>query len=584
MDPNQAEVDDVKSNVPTPAQGTKPSEVDQVFDELSCTPNECLKCVVSLLRDSAYRWWKTLVSIAPRERVNWEFFQYEFRKKYISQQLLDKKRNEVLELKQGQMSVTEYEREFVRLSKYAQECVSTEAIMCKRFEDGLNEDIRVLFGVLELKEFVVLFDQACKTEELSKEKTKAESEARDARKSPMTGYSNRDRGKQYSGSKAQTTSVASVGNARSGRLECQHCGRRHLDKCRMNDRACFKCSFQDHFIRDSPEMAEKDKIQKARSGNTATRGRPPRNIGNVTNSKGVTKDSTVKSEARAPARAYAIRAREEATSPNVITATFSLYDTNVIALIDPGSTHSYVCVNLVSSKIFPVEFTEFVIKVLNLLGKYVLVDKVCKNCPLMIRGHYFLADLILFPFDEFDVILGMDWLTLHDAVVNCRLKTIELKCDNGEVLRVETDESGELPIVISSIAAQIYVRKGCEAYLTYVLNTKMSELKPESVSIVYEYLDVFPEELPGLPPIREVDFGIDLVPGTSPILIAPSLGAGATSSSPRSFFRHRPSPATAVCGGAQVLGGADSGGGRDKGGGSRLRQWQSKWGLGCGAT
>ncbi|KAA3466627.1 RVP_2 domain-containing protein [Gossypium australe] len=173
------------------------------------------------------------------------------------------------------------------------------------------------------------------------------------------------------------------------------------------------------------------------------------------------------------------------------------------------------------SKILPVEFTEFVIKVSNPLGKYVLVDKVCQNCPVMIRGHCFLADLILLPIDEFDVILGMDWLTLHDAVVNCRLKTIELKCENDEVIRVDSDHSGELPVVISSMTAQRYVRKGCEAYLAYVLNTRVSKIKIESVPVVCEYPNVFPEELPGLPPIREVEFGINLILGTSPISIAP---------------------------------------------------------------
>ncbi|KAA3484681.1 protease [Gossypium australe] len=114
------------------------------------------------------------------------------------------------------------------------------------------------------------------------------------------------------------------------------------------------------------------------------------------------------------------RAREDASSPDVITGTFSLYDTNVIALIDPGLTHSYICMNLVSNKSLPFESTNFVIKVSNPLGKYVLVDKVCKNCPLMIQGYYFSADLMLQPFDEFDVILGMDWSTLHNAIVNCR--------------------------------------------------------------------------------------------------------------------------------------------------------------------
>ncbi|KAA3484389.1 Gag-Pol polyprotein [Gossypium australe] len=341
----------------------------RLFDELSCIPSECLKCVVSLLKDKAYQ----------------------------CQQFIDQKRKEFLELKKGRMSVTEYEREFVRLSKYARECVSTESIMCKKFEDGLNEDIILLVGILELKEFVVLVDQACKAEELGKEKIKADFEARDSRKRSIRkpyqflskksidsytrmnasiGYPNRDRGKQYSSPKAQATSVSSVSS-----------------------------------------LHEKDRYQNAKLSNTTSRGRPPRNAGNVTSSKGITKDSAVRSEARAPARAYTICAREDVSSPNVITGTFSHHDTNVIALIDPGSTHSYVCENLVSN-----------------------------------------------------------WLTLHD-VVNCRRKTIELKCHNSEILRIESDESSGLPIVISSISAQRYVRKCCEAYLAYVLDTKVSESK-----------------------------------------------------------------------------------------------------------
>ena len=66
-----------------------------------------------------------------------------------------------------------------------------------------------------------------------------------------------------------------------------------------------------------------------------------------------------------------------------------------------------------------------------------------------------------------------------------------------------------------------YLRKGCEAYIAYVLNTDITGSKLESVPVVCEFPDVFPEELPGLPPIREVEFSIDLLPGTAPISIAP---------------------------------------------------------------
>ncbi|KAA3484598.1 DNA/RNA polymerases superfamily protein [Gossypium australe] len=416
------------------------------------------------------------------------------------------------------MTITEYEREFFRLSKYARECVSTKAIMCKRFKNRLNEDIRVLVGILELKEFVVLVERSCKAEELNKEKRKVDLEARDSRKRPMSksGYSHRDRGKQHSSFKSQATSMASVGNVKSNRPDCQQYARRHPNKCRMNDRACFKCGSQDHFLKDCPEMVEKEKFQSARPRNTTSRGRPLRNTGIGASSKGVTKYTTVRTEAQALVRAYTIRVREEATSPDVIIGTFSFYDTDVIALIDPGSTHSYVCMNLINNKKLPIEFIDFVIKVSNPLGKHVLVDEVCKKCPLMIRGYCFPANLMLLPFDKFDVILGMDWLTLHDAI-----KVIELKCENGKILRVESDESDRLPVMISSTLAQKCIRKGCEAYLAYVLNMKESELKIDSVSVVCEYSDLFLEALPGLPLVREVEFGIELVPGTSPISIAP---------------------------------------------------------------
>ncbi|KAG8502445.1 hypothetical protein CXB51_000382 [Gossypium anomalum] len=337
----------------------------RVFDEMSLNLEECVKCAVSLLRDTSYHWWKTLISVVLSERF--------------------------LELKQDRISVTKYEREFVRLSQYARECVSSEAIMCKRFEDGLNEDIHLLVRILEIKEMVVLVERACKVEELSKEKRKADSEARDARKRS---------------------------DIRTG-IE--------LDRIR------------------TPELLLL-LLQNLRQSGNVSRGRPPRNSGNVSGSQRRTKDTTVRSEARAPARAYAIRARREASSLDVIT---------------------------------------------------------------------------VLPFDEFDIILGMDWLTVHDAIVNCKRKVIDLRCKNDEIIRIESSDLNRLLAVASVMKARNYVKKGCEAYLAYVLDSKVDNKKIESVPVVCEFSDVFLEELPGLPQIWEVEFGIELVPGTTPILIAP---------------------------------------------------------------
>ena len=104
---------------------------------------------------------------------------------------------------------------------------------------------------------------------------------------------------------------------------------------------------------------------------------------------------------------------------------------------------------------------------------------------------------MLLPFDEFDIILGMDWLTLHDAVVNCKRKTIDLRCKNDEIVRIESSDLNGLPTLISSMKALSIVRKGCEAYFAYVIDSKVSEKRVESVFIVCEFPDVFPEELLG---------------------------------------------------------------------------------------
>ncbi|KAA3483934.1 RVP_2 domain-containing protein [Gossypium australe] len=264
-------------------------------------------------------------------------------------------------------------------------------------------------------------------------------------------------------------------------------------------------------------MDEKDKKQDVRASNAPSSGRPQKNPRSGASSRGVPRDSTMRSEGKASAMTYAIHTREEASSPYMITGTFSLHDISVVALFDPGSTHSYICLKLLSSMNMHVESTEFAVKVSNPLGKYVLVDQVCRNCPLTIRGHCFSANLMQLPFDEFGVILGMDWLAAHDVIVNCERKFIELKCENG----ISFGESDSLPVVISSLATEKCIRKGYESYLAFVLNTQVSEVKIESVPVVCEYPDVFPEELPGLPPTREVEFGIELVPGTAPILVAP---------------------------------------------------------------
>ena len=143
-------------------------KLQRIVEEVRCPPNQRVTCAVSLLQDSAYDWWK-LVLRSPRlpDPIPWEFFVQEFKAKYVYDMYKETKWKPFLNLKQRNLLVAEYEKEFNHLSKYAPELVLTEAFWCRHFEDGLNESIKrylVLVTVLQQVNFYQLVQVAMKVE------------------------------------------------------------------------------------------------------------------------------------------------------------------------------------------------------------------------------------------------------------------------------------------------------------------------------------------------------------------------------------------------------------------------------------
>ena len=125
-----------------------------------------------------------------------------------------------------------------------------------------------------------------------------------------------------------------------------------------------------------------------------------------------------------------MRAHEDQDPPRVIEGNFTLYNNEMHALVDLGSTHSYICIEQLSDKFQLVEPLAYDMYFTSPLGHSVRVNRAYKNCPLKVHDRGFLVDLISLPFHEFDLILGMDWLSKHRAIVDCNKKTIVLKCSN----------------------------------------------------------------------------------------------------------------------------------------------------------
>ena len=150
----------------------------------------------------------------------------------------------------------------------------------------------------------------------------------------------------------------------------------------------------------------------------------------------------------APERAYTMKDCGDQDAPRVIVGIFSLSDIEMHALIDPGSTHSYVCIEHVFDKIPVVEQLAYDMHVSSPLGHSISVNSVYKNCPVVVQAREFLTDLIPLPFREFDLILGMDWLSRHRAIVDCGQKTVVLRCSDQTEVTIQGIGSSAMSNVI----------------------------------------------------------------------------------------------------------------------------------------
>lgn len=119
---------------------------------------------------------------------------------------------------------------------------------------------------------------------------------------------------------------------------------------------------------------------------------------------------------------------------------------------------------------------------------------------------------------SFDVIIEMDWLDQHRAEILCHEKAVRLKLPNEEALLVYGNKPESNLRIVSCIMTKKYLQKRYHAFLAHVVDTKKVKKEVKDIAVVREFSDVFPEDLPGVPPDRQVEFRIDLIPEAAPLL------------------------------------------------------------------
>ena len=208
-------------------------------------------------------------------------------------------------------------------------------------------------------------------------------------------------------------------------------------------------------------------------------------------------------------------------APDVVTVIISILDHDAYTLVDLGATHSFASNPFLDRFQIETQPLEGRMRVFLPIGDPLVSDRVIRDSRVFIGGQEFPTYLMALDMRDFDVVLGMDWLSRHRATVDCYKK--EVKLDRPRKLEVKfkgicIELSSSM---ISSMEAQRMLSKGCRSYLAYVVETRKKGTLVDQIPVVREFPNVFPDDTAGLPPDREVEFTIDLIPGTEPISIPP---------------------------------------------------------------
>ncbi|GKF42725.1 putative reverse transcriptase domain-containing protein [Tanacetum coccineum] len=134
-------------------------------------------------------------------------------------------------------------------------------------------------------------------------------------------------------------------------------------------------------------------------------------------------------------------------------------------------------------------------------GVKVETNKIIRGCRLELEGHMFIINLIPFGYGSFDVIVGMDWLSKLRAKIVCFEKIVQIPLSIGDILEVHGDRP--------------------KGNLKQLKTMKVNEPKFKDILVVRDLPGMFPEDLSGLPPPREVEFRIDLIPRVMPVAKSP---------------------------------------------------------------
>ncbi|XP_058759427.1 uncharacterized protein LOC131632713 [Vicia villosa] len=414
-------------------------EIERIFRVMDCTPAQKVRYGTHMLAVEADDWWLETRQILEvvGEEITWDVFHREFLRKYYPEDVRGKKEIEFLELKQGNMSVTEYAAKFTELAKFYPyyDGAGAEFSKCIKFENGLRSEIKKAVGYQKIRIFPNLVDSCRIFEEDSNAHFKVVTDRK--------GKNQQNRGKPYDaptgkGKQRVTQGQRSSGGGAPPNVTCFICGKpgHKSSVCNTEVKKCFRCRKMGHAMSDCKHK-EMVYFNCGEEGHIRNQCSKPR-------------------KAQAGGRVFALAGTQIPNEDRLIR----------VEVLAKGS---------------------------------VTTSLVCLKCPLSIFDRNFAVDLVCLPLSGLDVIFGMNWLEYNYVHINCYNKTV----------RFSTAEEEEAGLVSPKQLRQLLKEKA-EIFSLMAIMSIENQAIIDELQVVREFPEVFPDEIPDVPPEREVEFAIDL--------------------------------------------------------------------------
>ncbi|XP_051136691.1 uncharacterized protein LOC127255262 [Andrographis paniculata] len=407
----------MRHNPPTYSGSVEPGvlefwveKMEKIFRVVQVPPDQRTNIGAYFLKGLANWWWlgKEAAEVDQVD-MTWDEFKEKLKARFIPSHVRKEKKQELLDLKQGSMSVEDYFVKFNELEMYVPDYFSCEQDRVDHFVDGLQQRIQEVLAVLDISSLYEAYERAVRF--YQKQEVRLWPSVVTAREFPEPRF----RPWQHPSSQSQGRGLGP--SWRGGR-------------------------------------------------------------------------SQSRSSSRQPA----------------------------LVLFESGATFSFISKHLVK-RLGLNSSVEVVVEVLLPSGEVLKCRELYMQIPVSIGGVDFATSLLSMKLSKFDVVGGMDWLMAYQAQFDCRKRSISLVGAMGEQMNYAGSARQPSMKVISSPSCHSFIRKEYPVYLCEVRDFKKGERRLQNIPVVRDFSDVFPDDIPGMPPAREVDFTIDIVSGAEPELL-----------------------------------------------------------------